>query len=329
MKVHQIIEAGRNSPRKEPKISLGNSPKVATPTTGSLTGITGTKAGFVSKSGKFITGEIIGPSKSRAANQVSFKANGKTFNVSVDKLLDPKTRTPLNIGGASTSSADDGSKRQQRRTPKVTADPSDIKVDKKDKLTPDTDDGKIKPKKQSYISKFAKGGVVGTFIGLGLFGQEVLENIDNYANKLEAANGDTNDQNVQIAKIELINTLANATVSILSGFAAGAITAGTMSRVSILVPGLGWLAALIAGGASTIVAYIAQKAANDAGAVESIARWFHRRIDDELLDMIVDDVQLDEESPKAAIKDLIKSDPKIIKAFKMAQKMHRAKSKAA
>jgi hypothetical protein len=91
MKIYHITEA----PRIEPKIS------------GIGTEITGTKAAFANKNGSVSKGTIVGPAKNGNPNQVSFKdSKGKTFNVSIKKLLDPKKLTPLNIGlGTSTTTA--------------------------------------------------------------------------------------------------------------------------------------------------------------------------------------------------------------------------------
>ena len=81
-----------------PKISSGSKP---------VTGITGTKAAFANKNGGVSKGTIVGPAKNGNPNQVSFRdSKGKTFNVSIKKLLDPKKLTPLNIGlGTSTTTA--------------------------------------------------------------------------------------------------------------------------------------------------------------------------------------------------------------------------------
>ena len=116
MKVHHITEA----PRIEPKVgntgagTAPSGPRVSN--TKPLTGITGTKASFANKSGGVSTGTIVGPAKNGNPNQVSFKdAKGKTFNVSVNKLLDPKTRTPLNIGGSASTTTPNAEKPSTNR----------------------------------------------------------------------------------------------------------------------------------------------------------------------------------------------------------------------
>ena len=111
MKVHHITEA----PRIEPKVggpgagTTPSGPKISS--SKSITGITGTKASFANKRGSVSTGTIVGPAKNGKPNQVSFKdSKGKTFNVSVNKLLDPKTRTPLNIGSGTSTTAPNAEK---------------------------------------------------------------------------------------------------------------------------------------------------------------------------------------------------------------------------
>jgi len=124
MKVHHITEAPRIEPTfggtssgttpSGPKVSSGGKP---------VTGITGTKAAFANKNGGVSKGTIVGPAKNGNPNQVSFKdSKGKTFNVSIKKLLDPKKLTPLNIGlGTSTTTA----------TPKADTPKADLKADPK------------------------------------------------------------------------------------------------------------------------------------------------------------------------------------------------------
>ena len=317
MKVHHITEA----PRIEPKVgntgagTAPSGPRVSN--TKPLTGITGTKASFANKSGGVSTGTIVGPAKNGNPNQVSFKdSKGKTFNVSVKKLLDPKTRTPLNIGlGTSTTTAApkaDAPKAALKADPKADAPKADPK--------PEADGKKGKTKFKAGWKTF---GVLGGLISAGLLGQEIVESGGEYAEAVDKHNGDTSHPDVQKARQYLANVCADAVVQVFLSIASGAIAGSIATRALVGIPGAGWIAALIVGGATTIVSYAASKAAKGQAFIDGIANWMMRRIDDDLLRNLTDDVSTGASSEKAqakdAMKDLILNDPKMMQAFKKAK----------
>jgi hypothetical protein len=317
MKIHQITEA----PRIEPKIGgIGTGTAPSGPTlsapSGSkpITGITGTKAAFANKNGGVSKGTIVGPAKNGNPNQVSFKdSKGKTFNVSIKKLLDPKKLTPLNIGlGTSTTTA---APKADAPKPKLTGDPkADLKTDPK----PETDSQKPKAKFKMGWKSF---GAFGAIISAGLLGQEIIESSGEYAEAIDRHNGDTSHPDVQKARQYLANVCADAVVQLFLSIASGAVAGSIASRALVGIPGAGWIAAILAGGATTIVSYAASKAAKGEAFIDSIARWMMRNIDDDLLRNLTDDVSAGSEKAQAkdAMKDLILNDPKMMQAFKKAK----------
>ncbi len=311
MKVHHITEAPRIEPPRiggtvtapsGPTVSSGSKP---------VTGITGTKAAFANKNGGVSKGTVVGPAKNGNPNQVSFKdSKGKTFNVSIKKLLDPKKLTPLNIGlGTSTTTA----------TPKADAPKADLKADPKADA-PKADGKKGKARFKAGWKTF---GVLGGIISAGLLGQEIVESGGEYAEAIDKHNGDTSHPDVQKARQYLANVCADAVVQVFLSIASGAIAGSIASRALAVIPGAGWIAALIAGGATTIISYAASKAAKGQAFIDGIANWMMRNIDDDLLRNLTDDVSTGASSEKAqakdAMKDLILNDPKMMQAFKKAK----------
>jgi hypothetical protein len=316
MKIHQITEA----PRIEPKIGgIGTRTAPSGPTlsapSGSkpVTGITGTKAAFANKNGGVSKGTVVGPAANGNPNQVSFKdSKGKTFNVSIKKLLDPKKLTPLNIGlGTSTTTA-----APKADAPKADPKPDALKADPK----PETDSKKPKAKFKMGWKTF---GAFGAIISAGLLGQEIIESSGEYAEAIDRHNGDTSHPDVQKARQYLANVCADAVVQLFLSIASGALAGSIASRALVGIPGAGWIAAILAGGATTIVSYAASKAAKGEAFIDSIARWMMRNIDDDLLRNLTDDVSTGASSEKAqakdAMKDLILNDPKMMQAFKKAK----------
>jgi len=274
MKVHHITEA----PKIEPKIggtgagTAPSGPKISN--TKSLTGITGTKASFVNKSGGVSTGTIVGPAKSGNPNQVSFKdAKGKTYNVSVKKLLDPKTRTPLNIGGsASTTTAApkaDAGKAPIKADPKAKADAPKPKVD---------EDGWIKKLKGIANNKITRflgklvSGKIATAIVTALNFAQLEDALDAYLRALTAHGKKLDSQEAKQQYLEnakkgrLPQEVAEAyficqekwSKLIIEAFIAALVSGIVIVKGGAALAGLagiigtgpiGWIVAIVAGGA--------------------------------------------------------------------------------
>ena len=267
MKIYHITEA----PRVEPTVgkvtpSTDNGPKLSSTktasTTGtkSLTGITGTKAAFANKNGGVSKGTIVGPAKNGNPNQVSFKdSKGKTFNVSVKKLLDPKKLTPLNIG-ASTSTT--------KPAPKADAPKADLKADPKPKV----DDKKPKPKankaKISFLSKTFKALTRGGLTQLIFSTQFLTLQSDKYIKHIEAqVNNGTpidvaNDPVLKRIRYDVaehgVTTLMAFSLTVTAGGAAASRIIRTIGLASATFPGAGWVAAAIAGATWLGVGYVTQ-----------------------------------------------------------------------
>lgn len=305
MKVHQITEAPR--PRIEP--SLGNmrgpvssGPTLSRPGNSSLPKSVDIKPGILDPKGNKTfnvvdqNGKVLqrfdGPNAEADANEHRDKLKKQIANKPKAPAAD-KPKAPV---------AD-----------KPTAPAADKPADNKPK------GGKIK----NLFRRFLKTTALGNLVGLGLLGQRVIEVGEEYATALDAADGNVKDPEVKKARTHLANTVANAFVQFFAGVASGAVTASIASRFLAVIPAAGWIATIIIGAGTTLVSYVAMKAAEDEAFIEGLARWMMRTLDDQLLANLMDDVNTgaEKELAKDAMKNLIKSDPKMMQAFKLAKKV--------
>lgn len=310
MKVHQITEA----PRIEP--TLGNSrgtvtsgPKLSATSTSSLPKSVDIKPGILDSKGN------------------------KTFNV-VDQDGKVIKRFTGPSAEADANTHRDNLKKQikaakpAKTQPKLTGDP------KKDLTQPDTDKSKDTKPKGKFTDKFKMGvkggGFLGLIVGAGLLGERIIEVGNDYAKALDDHNGNTKHPEVKKARAYLANICANAFVQLFTGIASGAVAAGVATKLLGAIPFAGWIAAIIGSAGAIIIQYVALKAAEDGAYIESLAAWLMARIDDELLANLMDDTNV--ESGKGKVKnamiDLIKSDPKIMQAYKLAKKSKATKAAA-
>jgi hypothetical protein len=299
MKVHQITEAPRIDP---PKIGTGtvpSGPTLSAPSgTSSLPKSVDIKAGILDPKGNKIFNVVDQNGKVlKRFTGPSAEADANTHRDNLKKQI--KSAKPVK-----TSSQ-----------PKLTGDPkADLKADPK----PETDSKKPKAKFKMGWKTF---GAFGAIISAGLLGQEIIESSGEYAEAIDRHNGDTSHPDVQKARQYLANVCADAVVQLFLSIASGALAGSIASRALVGIPGAGWIAAILAGGATTIVSYAASKAAKGEAFIDSIARWMMRNIDDDLLRNLTDDVSAGSEKAQAkdAMKDLILNDPKMMQAFKKAK----------
>jgi hypothetical protein len=347
MKIHHITEAPRIEPNANTRDmlrALGGSnsePKVST--SPKLTGVTGTKAAFANKNGGVSKGTIVGPAANGNPNQVSFKdSKGKTFNVSVKKLLDPKKLTPLNINsGTSTSTT-------KTATKSFSADPSDragtapktdttpkstAPLSKRDQKRADWNKKSALSKGGSVLKKMGKwGGIMGvlsTITGI----MDVADRADNYVKVLDRHDGNIANPKVITARAAVHDAFTGAIIALMGSIATGAVAAGAATRILVVFPGLGWLIPLLAGGVGWLIGHAFNALAKDAALVNSLSEFAITRLTDEWIETIGES-SVNEDNATAAkteiksnMLNLIKSDPKMMKAFKIA-KQQKAKSTA-
>ena len=301
MKVHQITEA----PRVEPKLSLGNLPGSAPsgPTLSALPKSVDIKPGILDSKGN------------RMFNVVD--QDGKTLK----KFSGPNAEADAN------EHRDKLKKQIKAAKPKSTRPP--LTGDPKQDLKPDTKNTKPKGK---FMDKFKMGikggGVLGLLIGAGLLGQRIIEVGQDYAAALDKHNGNTKHPEVKKARAYLANICANAFVQLFTGIASGAVAAGIATKFLGAIPFAGWIAAIIGSAGAIIIQYVCMKAAEDGAYIESLAAWMMATIDDELLANLMDDANVGSEKAKAksAMVDLIKNDPKMMQAYKLAKKVKATKA---
>ena len=300
MKVHHITEA----PRIEPKIggigtrTAPSGPKLSSGSGPSLPKSVDIKAG------------ILDPKGNKIFNVVD--QNGKVLK----RFTGPSAEADANTHRDNLKKQIKAAKSVKTSSqPKLTGDPkADLKADPK----PETDSKKPKAKFKMGWKSF---GAFGAIISAGLLGQEIIESSGEYAEAIDRHNGDTSHPDVQKARQYLANVCADAVVQLFLSIASGAVAGSIASRALVGIPGAGWIAAILAGGATTIVSYAASKAAKGEAFIDSIARWMMRNIDDDLLRNLTDDVSAGSEKAQAkdAMKDLILNDPKMMQAFKKAK----------
>jgi len=300
MKVHHITEA----PRIEPKIggigtrTAPSGPKLSSGSGPSLPKSVDIKAGILDPKGNKIFNVVDQNGKVlKRFTGPSAEADANTHRDNLKKQI--KAAKPVKISSQ----------------PKLTGDPkADLKADPK----PDADSQKPKAKFKMGWKTF---GAFGAIISAGLLGQEIIESSGEYAEAIDRHNGDTSHPDVQKARQYLANVCADAVVQLFLSIASGALAGSIATRALVGIPGAGWIAAILAGGATTIVSYAASKAAKGEAFIDSIARWMMRNIDDDLLRNLTDDVSAGSEKAQAkdAMKDLILNDPKMMQAFKKAK----------
>ena len=300
MKVHHITEA----PRIEPKIggigtrTAPSGPKLSSGSGPSLPKSVDIKAG------------ILDPKGNKIFNVVD--QNGKVLK----RFTGPSAEADANTHRDNLKKQIKAAKSVKTSSqPKLTGDPkADLKADPK----PETDSKKPKAKFKMGWKSF---GAFGAIISAGLLGQEIIESSGEYAEAIDRHNGDTSHPDVQKARQYLANVCADAVVQLFLSIASGALAGSIATRALVGIPGAGWIAAILAGGATTIVSYAASKAAKGEAFIDSIARWMMRNIDDDLLRNLTDDVSAGSEKAQAkdAMKDLILNDPKMMQAFKKAK----------
>jgi len=189
------------------------------------------------------------------------------------------------------------------------------------------------------------GKVVGLPIVSGLIGAVTLgpiikQKLEDYAGAVDAvAEGEAAGKSldeinllkdaVQAARKRLSDTIADAIVQMLTGLVAGVVSATVATRVLGLAPGFGWIAALILGGLGTITSYVLSNVADNEAIINELSEWLMSRLDEQLLNNISDTILDDTATPRAddtsalknAMKDMIKSDPKMIQAFNKAKEL--------
>jgi hypothetical protein len=340
MRIYQITEA----PRIEPSFGDMTKTKVAGTSTSTGTG------------GKPLTGMTI---KHNGVNYQWKGANwvvvdkGKSKRLKVGSIAPKDTATVLNqkasgLTPGSTSKPKTGPSGKTTTTLKG----PELKVSPKDKTDYEKDMDKDKDKDNTKKAKKGitkvRGGVYGLIVSLGLGAVDLTDFADRYVEALEEAGGDRTNQKVLIAKANFAKSVSGTIVSMITGIAGGAIGVATATRIFGAIPYVGWLVALIGGGIGTLAGWVLYELAENADFVDSVTLYIMEEFEDNAIKNIslakdsvlrvkdsakrmFDDVDLSE-SPKqqlkSTMKNIIVSDPKMQKAFKLAQQKHRAKQAA-
>jgi hypothetical protein len=228
--------------------------------------------------------------------------------------------------------------RRNIRTPAATRTVAPAANNRANTITPDADEvkpadnsksnnGRTKIPFRKRLANLAKGGIWGIlFSGFDQSAQLYTE-FERYADSLEdfeASAKTSEDQNdLDIARVQVTDQGARFVRDMFLAAASGAITGVALTRVLLVVPGAGWIAALITGGVGWASSYALEKIAGNSAMINGISRWLFGSIEEKLLNRVV---EADSNAPnslelKQAMKQLILDDPKMIKTFKVAKKV--------
>ena len=313
MKVYHITEAGRTEP---PLGGLGDrttnrGPSVSSPATAS------------------------GPLKGQSIklNGVSYQFKGNAWVVTdtsefkgknppkKGQLADRNAKSLLNQQAAKLNGVGTAPKADVNTTPKADADAPKGST-KLGKLGAGVKKVVVSAKGAALVS-----GSVLAFINF----LEVKSLLEDYGKALDQANGVVTDKSVMYTKRELMRGIIEGTTSVFTAAASGAMTAAAFSRGLALIPFTGWIASIIVGSISGIAAYVITRLAKDAAFLKSIAEFMMRKIDSKLILQYSEGTNENtagaENNIKQVMKAAIKSDPKMMAAFKQA-KANKAKSTA-
>lgn len=338
MKVHQILEVGRgrNRPRVEPRLNVPGGSATTTPVSSTTPG-----------SGKPLTGSAIkhngvnyqwkGAQWVVTDNSEWKKDNPRSRRFKVGSIAPRDTASILNqkynavntMSGRSntTTSTKPSGSPDLRATPNNRTS-APLNPDADGSRTPDADaDGK---KPMGKFRKIVNGSVIGLLVGGGLVGVEIYDKFDDYGKVLEQHNGDFNNPQVEKKRTILMDTISRSIVSLLSGVASGAVAASMFSRIALFIPGFGWLVTLVVGGVGTLAAWVLQTVASDTGTIEAISKHLMKTLDRQFVAALATNEnhvfeEAESSDPKDAMKKLIKSDPRMMKALKLAQQKNRAR----
>jgi len=319
MKVYHITEAGRNEP---PLGGLGDRTTNRGPSVSSTATASGPLRG-----------------QSLKLNGVSYQFKGNAWVVTdtsefkgknppkKGQLADRNAKSLLNQQAAKLNGVGTAPKADVNTTPKADADApkGSTKLGKLGKGAIGT--AKVAVKSLNLGAAALVGGSVLAFINF----LEVKSLLEDYGKALDQANGDVTATPVIYMKQELMRGIIEGTTSVFTAAASGAMTAAAFSRGLALIPFTGWIASIIVGSISGIAAYVITRLAKDAAFLKSIAEFMMRKIDSKLILQYSEGTNENtagaENNIKQVMKAAIKSDPKMMAAFKQA-KANKAKSTA-
>lgn len=325
MKIHQITEA----PRVEPKLSLSGNPRA------DIARIKGIKLDpKVNVAKNLPTSVDIKPGMLDKAGNKGFNVVDQDGKV-IKRFTGPNAEADANTHRDNIKSkikADVDAKNMQAK-----AD-ADAKANAKYNNADAEKDPKAK--KKSWLKKlndagknWKVGGGVGALIGMFFTYDYVKVAAADYMIAREGGDKAL----IQKKKLLFTAKVATGLTGIITGIAGGAIGAATASRIFAVIPGFGWLATLIVGGIGTIAGMLLNKIAHNKEIINPAAEWLAERMTGRFIETfapatVYENQQLAEDAAKSEIKNAMKSaildDPKMMQAFKKAQQMKRAKSKA-
>ena len=192
-------------------------------------------------------------------------------------------------------------------------------------------------KAASMVTKVVALPIVSVFLGAITIGPKIIEALEDYAEKIDAQDRGPTAQTdaaalqaaVDASRRRIALTLSDAIVEMLNGLIAGVGSFVFVTKFLRLAPGWGWVAALIVGGLGSIGTYVLTNVKDNEAIINELADWLLGLIDEALLENVTDLLPEDTNTSgtanaaamKSSMKDLIRSDPKMIQAFKKAKEL--------
>ena len=177
------------------------------------------------------------------------------------------------------------------------------------------------------VSKILKPTGVLSLLGLVPMAADLYSTTGKYYDALEAARGDTTQQPVIQARAAVVAGLSNQIVAVITGIASGVVAVSVATRALAVIPGWGWVVALISAGVGWLVSTALQVLVLKDDAINAVSNYLMKTIDHRTLASISGIIHSEETEisnevdTKSAMKQAIMSDPELMKAFKMAKEI--------
>jgi len=257
----------------------------------------------------------------------------RTFNI-----VDPKTGSVVGserIRGQADAKAKNLTAKSNVAAPKpsvVTPDPAAPKPDSKFK----TAVKKIVKSPSKAMYNLLLSSPVGRVIGVLISYEQIRTDLDTYANVYAANKCNINAPELDAAQLRITDNIAGSVVSFLTIGASTAASLAMLTRFFAVVPGFGWILSIIGGASGIAISYALGKLAQNTGIIKGISDFIaNTMLSKETLNTLsfpqcdgatesIDEaiefrLQESVSQIKAASKDMVMNDPKLLAMLKAAK----------
>ena len=177
---------------------------------------------------------------------------------------------------------------------------------------------------------------VGRVIGVLISFEQIWTDLDTYANVYAANKCNINAPELNAAQLRITDNIAGSVVSFLTIGASTAASLAMLTRFFAVVPGFGWILSIIGGASGIAISYALGKLAKNAGVINGISDYIaNTMLSKETLNSLsfpqcdgatesIDEaiefrLQESVSQIKAASKDMVMNDPKLLAMLKAAK----------